>query len=154
MQIKRETKHFLQMLAPQLFQPGQPDSGKHQHERHVLKSPHNRWRQVESLKINSEKICLQGFSTWIFCRFTQKSKNAAGKEMEKKSLINIVDLAGRWDRARYLIQSRTTPLFNEGSKKCWCWSYFGSLGKEVTAYSAFPRFRLFNSIKITRLYVL
>lgn len=28
-------------------------------------------------------------------RFTQKSKNAAGKEMEKKSLINIVDLAGR-----------------------------------------------------------
>ena len=29
-------------------------------------------------------------------RFTQKSKNAAGKEMEKKSLINIVDLAGRY----------------------------------------------------------
>ena len=30
-----------------------------------------------------------------FFRFVQKSKNDAGKEMEKKSLINIVDLAGR-----------------------------------------------------------
>ena len=83
------------------------------------------------------------------------NKNTATKTMTMTmTMINIVDLAGRWDRARYLIQSRTTPLFNEGSKKCWCWSYFGSLGKEVTAYSAFPRFRLFNSIKITRLYVL
>jgi len=32
--------------------------------------------------------------TIVGVRFTQKSKNAAGKEMEKKSLINIVDLAG------------------------------------------------------------
>ena len=31
----------------------------------------------------------------LFRRFVQKSKNDAGKEMEKKSLINIVDLAGR-----------------------------------------------------------
>ena len=31
---------------------------------------------------------------YYFVRFIQKSKNAAGKEMEKKSTINIVDLAG------------------------------------------------------------
>ena len=30
----------------------------------------------------------------FYKRFIQKSKNAAGKEMEKKSTINIVDLAG------------------------------------------------------------
>ena len=35
------------------------------------------------------------FKIQFLFRFTQKSKNAAGKEMEKKSLINIVDLAGR-----------------------------------------------------------
>ena len=32
--------------------------------------------------------------TIVGIRFTQKSKNAAGKEMEKRSTINIVDLAG------------------------------------------------------------
>ena len=32
--------------------------------------------------------------TIVGIRFIQKSKNAAGKEMEKKSTINIVDLAG------------------------------------------------------------
>jgi len=32
--------------------------------------------------------------TIVGVRFTQKSKNAAGKKMEKKSLINIADLAG------------------------------------------------------------
>lgn len=35
--------------------------------------------------------------TIVGIRFIQKSKNDAGKEMEKKSLINIVDLAGRWE---------------------------------------------------------
>ena len=39
-------------------------------------------------------------------RFTQKSKNAAGKEMEKKSLINIVDLAGRYKEIKGI-----APLF-------------------------------------------
>ena len=33
--------------------------------------------------------------TIVGIKFTQKSKNEAGKEMEKRSLINIVDLAGR-----------------------------------------------------------
>ena len=32
--------------------------------------------------------------TIVGIKFTQKSKNEAGKEMEKRSLINIVDLAG------------------------------------------------------------
>ena len=34
--------------------------------------------------------------TIVGIKFTQKSKNEAGKEMEKRSLINIVDLAGRF----------------------------------------------------------
>ena len=30
-----------------------------------------------------------------YCRFIQKQLNEAGKEMEKKATINLVDLAGR-----------------------------------------------------------
>ena len=39
-------------------------------------------------------FCLPAKIEYYFVRFIQKSKNAAGKEMEKKSTINIVDLAG------------------------------------------------------------
>ena len=44
---------------------------------------------------NSLKNIASRLKIQFLSRFTQKSKNAAGKEMEKKSLINIVDLAGR-----------------------------------------------------------
>ena len=44
---------------------------------------------------NLLKNIASGLKIQFLSRFTQKSKNAAGKEMEKKSLINIVDLAGR-----------------------------------------------------------
>ena len=33
--------------------------------------------------------------TIVGINFIQKSKNAAGKEMEKKAIVNLVDLAGR-----------------------------------------------------------
>jgi hypothetical protein len=38
-------------------------------------------------------------------RFIQKQKNAAGKEMEKKADINLVDLAGRSELLKTLISA-------------------------------------------------
>ena len=35
--------------------------------------------------------------TIVGIHFVQKQTNAAGKEMEKKALINLVDLAGRYN---------------------------------------------------------